>query len=59
MNGPILYRPERVELDRPGMSNKCHLGLGSTIFAGTRHRPLKECAASCTGIEMRSSLQWS
>jgi len=59
MSGRILYRPERVELDRPGMSNKGHLGLGSTISVGTRHRPLKEYAASCTGIEMRSSLQWS
>jgi hypothetical protein len=39
MSGRILYRPERVELDRPGMSNKGHLGLGSTISAGTRHRP--------------------
>ena len=58
MNGPILYRPERVSLDRPGMPDKGHpadLGLGSTISAGTRRRPLKKYAASCTGIEMRSS----
>jgi hypothetical protein len=58
MNGPILYRPERVGLDRPGMTDNGHpanLGLGFTISAGARRRPLKKYAASCTGIEMRSS----
>jgi len=58
MNGPILYWPERVGLDRPGMPDNGHpanLGLGSTFFAGARRRPLKKYAAPCTGIEMRSS----
>ena len=58
MNGPILYRPERVGLDRPGMQDKDHPPHLVVGYQHLHHRPMIENAASCTGVGMCTSQQW-